>query len=95
MKKFAGTKPLDVIREQCKSDGISFNDALHKKLASDYIVIEGGGAHVFLNGFNGTFFGTTPDGINFNSSSTEHESCDWFQQLLKFFYVEKTQEVPQ
>lgn len=47
------------------------------------------GAFVMFNTFNGTFFGTTDKGVEFDSSSTTHEAAPWFQALLSFFYVEK------
>lgn len=88
-KKFKGTKPLQVIRDQCKAALVDINDSLFKKGESDYIVLEGGGARLLFNTVNGSFFGTTPDGVKFDSSSTQHEQCEWFQQLLSFFYIEE------
>lgn len=54
----------------------------------------GGVGYVMYNTFNGTFFGRTPEGVRFSSSSTAHESEAWFQQLLSFFYVEKSGAAP-
>lgn len=44
---------------------------------------------VMFNTFNGRFFGSTPEGVRFNSDLTLHDDEPWFQQLLSFFYVEK------
>lgn len=48
-----------------------------------------GVGYVMYNTFNGTFFGRTPEGVRFSSSSTHFEAEPWFQALLSFFYVEK------
>lgn len=88
-KKYKGTKPLQVILDQCKAAGVDINDSLFKKGESDYIGLEGGGARLLFNTVNGTFFGATPDGVMFDSSSTQHEQCEWFQQLLAFFYSDE------
>jgi hypothetical protein len=47
---------------------------------------------VFWCSFNGNFFGTTPDGVEFNNWATTHDDEPWFQQLLSFFYVEEEQQ---
>lgn len=88
-KKFKGNKPLATIREQCKAQGVSVDDSLLSQGQSDYIVLTGGGARVLYNTFNGGFFGTTPNGTKFSADSNEHEACEWFQQLMAFFYLEK------
>lgn len=44
---------------------------------------------VLYNVYTGAFFGATPKGESFTSSSVEHEKCKWFKALLSFFYVEK------
>lgn len=87
-KKFKGTKPLQVIRDQCKAAGVFINDDVYVQDSSDYILLVGGGAQVLFNTFNGNFSGITPDGIRFASASNKHEQCEWFQQLLAFFYTD-------
>lgn len=92
MKKFAGNKALDVIKAQCASLGLDYNDTLHRA-GHDYIVItsvkgDNYSGQVLYNTFNGKFFGTTPDGTQFDSNETEHEREEWFQALLSFFYIE-------
>lgn len=93
MKKFAGHKTLDVIKQQCQEAGIEFDDRLHKT-GSDYVVVrtikgDKDSGIVLYSSFNGNFFGSTPDGVDFDSASTEHENEPWFQALLSFFYIEK------
>jgi NADPH:quinone reductase-like Zn-dependent oxidoreductase len=39
---------------------------------------------------NGSFYGSTPEGVDFSSGTTWYEHQAWFQALLNFFYVEKT-----
>lgn len=89
LKKFKRTKPLQVIRDQCKAAGVCINDTLFTKGQSDYIVLEGGNARVLFNTVNGRFFGETPDGTEFNSDKSKHEQCEWFQKLLAFFYTDE------
>lgn len=89
MKMFAGNKPLDVIKQQCKDQGIVFDDERWRVYGDDYVRISGGGCWVLYNTFNGSFFGETPDGTDFSNDSDEHEDQPWFQALLSFFYVEQ------
>lgn len=93
MKRFAATKSLNLIRQQCEEAGIYLDDHLYRRNGSDYVVIttvrgDNDSGQVLFNTFNGTFFGTTPDNIPFDSTTTEHENEPWFQALLSFFYVE-------
>jgi hypothetical protein len=41
MKKFAGNKPLHVIKAQCKAAGLAFDDYNRRKFGRDYIAIGG------------------------------------------------------
>lgn len=91
MKKFAGSKSLEVIKSQCAAIGLDYNDALHR-MGNDHIVIttikgDNDSGQVLYNTFNGKFFGTTPDGVQFDSDETTFENEEWFQELLSFFYV--------
>lgn len=88
MKTFAGNKSLTVIQQQCQAAGLTYDQSAFER-GSDFVRISAGGAHVLYSTFNGRFFGQTPDGIRFSSDSTAHESEDWFQALLSFFYVER------
>lgn len=93
MKKFAGNKPLDVIKAQCEAQGVHFNEFLFLA-GSDYVVLtsikgDNDSGQVLYNTCSGLFFGTTPDGVQFDSAETTHENEPWFQALLSFFYVEK------
>lgn len=89
MKTFVGNKPLNVIKQQCDRAGLSFNDHMFRTQGWDTIRIDcPSGAHVIYNTFNGKFFGKTDKGVEFDSSSTKHESKLWFQALLAFFYQE-------
>lgn len=88
MKMFAGNKSLTAIQQQCEDAGLVYDQSAFER-GSDYVRISGGGAHVLYSTFNGRFFGETPDGVKFSSDSTRHESEEWFQALLSFFYVER------
>jgi hypothetical protein len=87
-RRFAGNKPLGVIRAQCVAQGVEF-DNTQFKLGSDYICLRSPGARVLFNTFNGTFFGTTPDGTKFTSSD-KRDGTPWFDALLDFFYEPKS-----
>lgn len=94
IKTFAGNKPLSVIKKQCAALGIEFNDRLHRKSSSDYVVIrsikgDSRSGEVLFNSYTGNFFGTTNNGVSFDSHITTHEAEPWFQTLLSFFYIEK------
>lgn len=87
-RKFARVKTREEVKAQCKAAGVQFDDRLYK-LGSDFTVLRGGGAEVLWSSWNGVFFGTTPDGKRFNSSSQRHAKQPWFQALLDFFYAEE------
>lgn len=102
MKQFAGKKTLEQIKAQCKAQGVRYDDKRHNE-GFDNVEI-GGPVHrttapfplpvgclnawVLYNSVNGKFFGTTDRGIQFDSTSTDHENEPWFQALLAFFYEE-------
>jgi hypothetical protein len=93
MKKWAGNKPIDVIKKQCKAAGIHFNDRMYRD-GSDYVCIttvkgDNYSGQVLYSTVNGAFFGTTPSGVEFDSNKTTHDKEPWFQALLAFFYEEK------
>lgn len=85
MRKFGGLKTLDAILALCQRDGVTVDMGRYAE-GMDTVKLEGGGAHVFLNTFNGKFWGVTPWGAEFDSQLTTHESEAWFQSLLMFFY---------
>lgn len=87
MKKFKDHKSIKTIRRQCKAQGLRL-DMSDYDLGADFIFVEGGGCRVQYDVTTGCFFGRTPDGIRFNSSSTEHEKHWWFNALLSFFMIE-------
>jgi hypothetical protein len=93
MKKFSRHKTYAEILAQCEAQGIPFNDYLYRRGGSDTVVVNsvyGRGhfpGHAIYNTFNGWFFGTTPEGVQFDSASTKHEKQPWYQDLLNFFYV--------
>lgn len=78
-------KSYEEIKAQCEQLGLSFNDTLYKSWESDHVVIEGGGARVLYDTFNGRFFGKTDTGVVFHLDTTEHDAEPWFQALLDFF----------
>lgn len=88
MKQFARIKPREQVLEQCLAQGVEV-DQRQYEAGSDWTTLRKGGCTVIWCSFNGNFFGTTPDGIEFDNKGTTHESEPWFQQLLSFFYVEK------
>lgn len=106
MKNFAGTKPLITIIEQCEALGVAVDDFNFRIKGEDRICLgtatgqrpdgsplvnaESNGS-VLFNTFNGRFTGLTDKGVSFNSDFTTHEHEPWFQLLLSFFYVEKTE----
>ena len=86
MKMFDGKRKTSDVVAAARAQGVAV-DLAKWHAGSDYIVfgtIELG--RVFYNTFNGRFFGATPEGLKFDSSSTTHENEPWFQQLLRFFY---------
>lgn len=89
MKTFARHKTLREIRAQCRALGLALNDHLWRSRGHDHVCIEGGGARVLYNTFNGRFFGATDQGVEFSSDNQAQEDRPWFQTLLGFFYVEK------
>lgn len=93
MKTFAGNKTFNQIERQCKEAGIQFDSTEYDK-GGDYVVIrtrpdDNQSGYVLYNTVNGSFFGTTHEGVRFDSRLTTHEHETWFQMLLSFFYVEK------
>lgn len=106
MKTFARIKTVAEIKQQCKDQGVTFDDFGHRQGRDHIAVGVERGLHedgtpwvesrdgqekgwVLYNVHTGAFFGATPEGESFTSSSVEHENCEWFQALLSFFYVEK------
>lgn len=97
MRTFARHRNIAEIRTLCRDLGVALNDRKYRVDGWDTVVVgchahqmrDPGAAYVIYNTFNGTFFGRTADGIEFDSSDTKHENERWFQQLLEFFYVEK------
>lgn len=94
MKTFAGNKTLDQIKAQCKADGLVYDDSRYQA-GGDYVLIRDPKCgedcgYVLYNTVNGNFTGKTPDGVQFDSRTTQHEDQPWFQRLLSFFYREKT-----
>lgn len=90
LQTFARIKTFEEIAAQCKALGVPLNAKLYLERGWDTIIVGlRSGGNVCYNAFNGRFFGTTPDGIEFNSTSTEYENEQWFKDLLNFFYVPK------
>jgi hypothetical protein len=94
MKKWAGVKTLELIERQCAKAGIHLDMSKWVLEGSDHVVItsikgDNSSGRVMFNTVNGRFFGTTPEGVKFNSDSKEHDREEWFQKLLAFFYIEK------
>lgn len=97
MKTFHRFRTASELRTLCRDLGIRFDDSRHRNDGADTVVVGGpicrdkeGACWVIYNVYNGTFFGRTDKGVEFSSSSTLHEDEPWFQQLLEFFYVERT-----
>ena len=93
MKRFTRHKTYDEIKAQCDAAGIHFSDHLYKLTGSDWLVItttkdDNDSGQVLYNSVTGVFFGTTPDGVSFESGNDAHEAEPWFQALLLFFYQE-------
>lgn len=104
LRKFAGVKPLLTIQEQCLHAGIDFVDDLWRA-GDDCVGIwtktkDMSLGYVIFNTFNGRFFGKTPEGdpyepqgTTFSSENAIHEGEAWYQDLLNFFYMEKTADL--
>lgn len=89
MKKFARAKTSNEIVAQCKAQRLKLDMSKYVNEGSDFIVVSGGGAHALYNVCSGWFFGTTPDGTEFNSHDDKNDKQPWMQALLNFFYVPK------
>lgn len=97
MKQFARHKTHDEIREQCRRQGVPFDDYGWRKRGDDHIVIgKRGQGHVLYSTWNGKFFGRTPGGpkvpewphdMEFSSDGTKFDGQPWFDALLIFFYA--------
>lgn len=86
MRKFKGHKPLRVIRAQCAACGVKLNTGRYR-LGDDHVLLMSPGVRVHYNTTNGKFFGITPRGRLFDSSSAL-DGLPWFDALLRFFYYE-------
>jgi hypothetical protein len=89
MKKFAGHRSYDEIKALCQEQGLRFVDTAYIFNGADSVTVVGGGAVVVYDTTTGRFRGSTPDGIDFDSNSDEHDNEPWFQALLSFFLIEK------
>jgi hypothetical protein len=63
---------------------------VNNKDPSDHIVFtsiagNSDSGQVLYNVFNGRFFGTTPEGVQF-ASEDDRDGTPWFDALLNFFY---------
>lgn len=89
MKKFSHHKTLDEIRAQCAAQGIPLNTHMYDRHGWDTVSVgeqRPCRGYAIYNVVNGRFYGVTPGGVSFSSSSIQHEHRRWFQQLLNFFY---------
>lgn len=93
MKKFAGHKTVDQIREQCLAQGVTLDTRLYDSGSSDYIKLTSTdgktSAEVLYSSFNGRFFGQFTPGREFNSDDASLDGTPWFDALLEFFYIRK------
>ena len=85
MRTFARIKSRQEVLAQCRAQRVEVDQRSYKA-GSDWTTLRKGGCTVVWCSFNGNFFGTTPDGIQFSNDSDKHEKEPWFQQLLEFFY---------
>lgn len=86
MKKFLRHKTSDEIKAQCDAQGLVLDMSQYDR-GADSITIRGGGAYVVYNVTNGNFYGETPDGVEFENTSTL-DGTPWFDALLNFFMAE-------
>jgi hypothetical protein len=89
-----GHKSHKQIKAQCKALGLTFRDTLWQEDRSDHVIVEGGGARVYYNTFNGCFFGTTDLGVEFSCETSAYDAEPWFQTLLDFFLEGRKEGVP-
>jgi hypothetical protein len=90
MKKFAGRKTVDRIRQQCAEQGIKLDMGLYEK-GSDYIVVHLPGQNgcpvpVLYSDVNGRFF-CAATGVAHFSSDDALDGSVWFDAMLEFFYT--------
>lgn len=90
MKKFAGRKTVNQIRQQCAEQGIKLNMGLYDK-GSDYLVVhlpgrDGVAIPVMYSTVSGRFFHSAPGSGGF-SSDEGLDGLAWFDALLEFFYT--------
>lgn len=89
MKKFAGRKTVDQIRQQCAERGFKLDMGLYEK-GSDYIVVHLPGQYdeavpVLYSDVSGRFFCAAP-GVPHFSSDDSRDGDAWFDAMLEFFY---------
>lgn len=93
MRKFVGTKRLDILRAQAKRAKVRFDQKAFNR-GSDMVYFKSPGVLIALNTVNGRFYGKRVqlDGVDvrfvhhISSDSTQHENKPWFKALLEFFY---------
>jgi hypothetical protein len=87
MKKFAGTKRLDILRAQAKAYHVEIDERAFKR-GADMVYFKSPGVQIALNTFNGRFYGVNATAsVTFSSDSSKHDKEPWFQTLLEFFYT--------
>lgn len=91
LKRFAGHRSHEQIREACRAQGLILEDAAYRRHGSDWIGVRGkaGGTLVLYSTPTGRFHGTQPaTGEKFTESSP-FDGEPWFDALLAFFYYEE------
>ena len=90
-KTFARHRTFDEIKAVVDAQKLPHNFERYEVWGWDTVRVgrqAAGYGYAIFNTVNGHFFGKTPEGVAFDSNSTQHEGEPWFQALLAFFYVE-------
>lgn len=94
LKRFAGHRNYQQIRDECKAQGLILEDAAYRRHGSDWIGVRGrpDGPLVLYSTPTGRFHGTHPaTGEKFTESSP-FDGEPWFDALLAFFFYEEGPE---
>jgi len=93
LRKFQDFKTVDELKALCKEKGF-FIDTQEYEAGGDWITIvfetENEAYQFIYSSFNGRFIGRLNDGTMFHEQSTEFEDQDWYNAILDFLYIPKT-----
>lgn len=86
----ATKKSYEQIKAQCAEQGVPLNDKLYVEQGWDSILVGNYGVgHVLYNTVSGSFTGTTPAGLRFDSTSKppgRGPTPKWYTAIWAFFF---------